>query len=757
MKSPVKGTDPHIGLFLWASIGVLCGFWIALSQVAVVPWHGRQTYFGLDGALAFLEEKTIDARLMFRGNIPSPVKVCYVNVDTDSIAEIGNFPWNRAIFARALGVLFERGKIRVAGMDFVFGKAGLPQLGREEAEAGSLELGKCINRYQNVVLPATYRAQMGKLEKADRSLPFLFDQHTKPEDADLPELPDFPVVGPTWGHVGLIDTVGEQLRWIPAFAHTEYKTYLAMAIQLALVYNGLGESAVEIQADRILIRDDASRILYMIPLKLGQLIEPNWFSPWASKENPSAGIASVLDYDRKAREGTDAEKEEAARFFEHFQDALVLIGPTDPLLWDTSLAPMNGSRQVPRVSVHGNLFKTIVSGQYIIRPPVWANALLICALGLGAASLSVMRNQYSGPGKFFAVVLTVGYVAAAFLLFAQARILVPVVAPVAAAVSCTFFAVLRQLMIEEQRRRRIKDLFGSYVSSAVVNEMVEKNTPPQTGGAEVEITAFFSDIVSFSTLAENLPPKELVELMCQYLGECTEAIIGAQVTLDKYVGDAIIAMFGAPLACRDHAAASCRAAIALQAEQAHLRERWAAEARWPEAAWTMRTRVGLHTGMAIVGNIGSELRFNYTMMGDTVNLAQRVEAAASHYGTGILVTEETRSAASRDDAGLVFLAIDRVTVPGRSRPVELWELLGAGDDVRRLHAEYARLYDEAHRHYRNGSWAVARDAFLLAAHADPFPRKKSPASVMAKRCEHLSSRPPVENFAYPLSKEAVSI
>jgi len=756
MKSPLKGTDSHIGLFLWASMGVLCGFWIALSQVSVVPWHGRPTYLGLDGALTFLEEKTIDARLIFRGNIPSPVKVCYVNVDTDSIAEIGNFPWNRAIFARALDILFERGKIRVAGMDFVFGNAGLPQLGREEAVAGSIELGKCITRHQNVVLAASYIAQMGELEKADCSFPFLF-RHTKPEDADMPELPSASALSPTAGRVGLIDTVGEQLRWIPAFARTEYHTYLAMAIQLALVYHGLGESAVEIQADRILVRDDASRILYEIPLKLGQLIEPNWFSPWVSKENPHAGIASVLDYDKKAREGTDEEKEEAARFFESFRDALVLIGPTDPLLKDISLVPMNGSSQVPRVSVHGNLFKTIVSGQYIIRLPAWANALLICALGLGAASLCVMRNQYSGPGKFFAVVLTVGYVVLAFLLFAQARILVPVVAPVAAAVSCTFFAVLRQLTIEERRRRRIKDLFGSYVSAAVVNEMVEKNTPPQTGGAEVEITAFFSDIVSFSTLAEKLPAKELVELMCQYLGECTEAVIGAQGTLDKYVGDAIIAMFGAPLACRDHAAASCRAAIALQAEQAHLRERWAAEARWPEAAWTMRTRVGLHTGMAIVGNIGSELRFNYTMMGDTVNLAQRVEAAASHYGVAILVSEDTRAAASRDDASLVFLAIDRVTVPGRSRPVELWELLGAGGDVRRLHADYVGLYEEAHRHYRNGSWAAARDAFLLAAHADPFPRKKSPASVMAKRCEHLSSRPPVENFAYPLSKEAVSI
>jgi adenylate cyclase len=710
----------------------------------------------VDGALAFLEEKTIDARLAFRGTISSPVKVCYVNVDTDSIAAIGNFPWNRAIFGRALDALFERGKIRAAGVDIVFGNAGLPQLGRAEAEAGSLELGRSIQKNKNVVLAATYGTQMGLLGKANRSFPFLFDKHTNPAEVDLPELPDVPVVGPTWGHVGLIDTTGKQLRWIPAFARTEFQTYLTMALQLAVLYNGLADSAVEIQPDRILVRAADSRVLYEIPLKLGQLIEPNWFSPWDSKENPSAGIVWILKFDRLAREGTDEEKELAARFFESFRDAVVLIGPTDPLLGDTWTAPMSGSRLVPRVSVYGNLFKTIVSGQYLIRPPVWVNSLLICGLGLGAAFLSVMRNRFSGPGKILAAVLVAGYVVAAFFAFSQARILVPIVAPIGAALSCTFLVVLRQLTIEERQRRRIKQLFGSYVSAEVVNEMVEKSTPPQTGGAEVEITAFFSDIIAFSLLAENLPAKDLVELMCQYLGECTEAVIGAQGTLDKYVGDAIIAMFGAPLPCPDHAAAACRAAISLQAAQARLRERWTAEGRWPEEAGKMQTRIGLHTGQAIVGNIGSALRFNYTMMGDTVNLAQRVEAAAAHYGTGILVSGDTCAAASPSAPDLVFLELDRVIVHGRTHPVELFELLGAGDEVRKLHCGWMRLYEEARQHYMLGSWTEAHAAFLQAAGAETVPRKKCPALVMAERCDRLIGQPPVENLAFPLSKEAIS-
>ncbi len=734
----------------------ICLFWVLISQVAIVPFPENPLYLGKDGLLSFLEEKTIDARLKFRGPIPSPVKVCYVNVDTDSLVAIGNFPWNRKIFAETLNILFERGKIRAAGMDFVFGSTGIPQLGRQEAEEGSFDLGKSINKNRNVVLAATYGTQMGLLDKK-RSFPFLFEKDSTPENADLPELPDFPVVGPTWGHVGLIDTTGEAVRWVPFFARTEHQTYYPMALQLFLLYHGLNSSAVEIQKDRMRILDPDSRPLLEIPLTFGQMVEPNWFSPWLSKENPWAGIASVLDFDRKAREGTEQEKAEAEEFFAAFQDAVVLIGPTDPLLKDISVAPLSGPNPVPRVSLHGNLFKTLVSGRFISRPPVWMNILLICGLGFGTAWLGVIPHRFSKWGKLLAVLALAGYVGAAFLLFAQKEILVPIAAPVGAALTCTFVALLRQLTIEENQRRRIKNLFGSYVSATIVEEMVEKNAPPRTGGEEVEITAFFSDIVAFSSLAETLPPKDLVDLMCQYLGECTTAVIGEQGTLDKYVGDAIIAMFGAPLPCKDHAAAACRAALALQATQAHLRHRWTQEAKWPAPVARMQSRVGLHTGSAIVGNIGSELRFNYTMMGDTVNLAQRTEAASAHYGVEILVTEETMLAASIADPQLVFRGVDRVLVPGRHQPVELYQLLGHGDEARETHKLKIQLYAEAREFYKRGLWADAREVFLRSLAAEPSPSAKNPSSIMLARCDRMMNRPPEENLAFPLTKEGNSI
>ena len=228
------------------SLAGICLVWVLLSQVPFLSFHGRTSILGRDGVLAFLEEKTINARLAVRGSIPSPTMVCYVNVDTASIVAFGNLPWNRTIFAKALDALFERGKVRAVGMDFVFGNAGMPRLGRAEAEAGSLELGKSINKNRNIVLAATYGTQMGMLGKRN-SFPFVFEKNYDPKESDLPELPDFPVVGPTWGHVGLIDTAGEALRWVPFFACTEHQTYLPMGLKLFLISRGLDDSAVEIR------------------------------------------------------------------------------------------------------------------------------------------------------------------------------------------------------------------------------------------------------------------------------------------------------------------------------------------------------------------------------------------------------------------------------------------------------------------------------------------------------------------------------
>jgi adenylate cyclase len=725
-------------------IGLL---WVLLSQVTLFPWRGGLNFIGPDGALGFLEERTINARLQVRGEIPSPLKVIYVNVDTEAMETLGNFPWSREVFALALDALFEQGGVRAVGLDFVFSATGLPQLGHEEAKAGSVLLGQAVRRHGQVVLAAAFGS--GTSGRTG-GFPYVFENNGA---GGRPELPDFPVVGPTWGHVGLINTVGDSVRSVPFFARVEDHTYLPMSLQLALIHWGVDASRIEIGPDAMLVRDDDNALLARIPLILGQLVEPNWFSAWPSGQNFRTSIVNVIAQGELAKSGPEEERATARAFFDNFRDAFVLVGPTDPLLKDLSILPLSGASPSPRVSIHGNLLKTLVSGRFLQRPPVWANVLVIMAMGFFSGFVCLLPSRFSRSGKVGLLLVVTLYLGGAFALFASRNVVLPLVAPLGAAASGFFLGTILQLAREQKQKRRIQDLFGTYVSAEVVNEMVEKNIPPQTGGAEVEITAFFSDIVSFSPIAEEIPAPDLVELMSEYLGEGTAAVMAANGTLDKYVGDAIVSIFGAPLPCRDHASAACRAALALQEGQARLRVRWSGQGmRWPVRVHQMSTRVGLHTGPAIVGNIGSKLRFNYTMMGDTVNLAARLEAAAGHFGAQILVSGETFTAARRDDPGLVFRALDRVLVPGRTQPVEVLELLGRGVEVAEACAARILAYAAARAIYRDGRWAEARQAFLEAAQLEPEGRAKNPASTMARRCEEMADRPAAHDFVFPLTK-----
>jgi len=732
-------------------IAAICVVWCLASQVPVMPNLKGPVLLGPDGLLSFVENPTIDARFSFRGNIPSPLKLVYVDVDTDSLNALGNFPWSRSVFADVIDVLFERGKIRAVGLDFIFSSTGIPQLGRDEAERGSLALGHSVHDHRAVVLAATYSSEQSILHKR-RGFPFLFNRRITKYDAELPELPDYPVAGPTWGIIGLIDVANDDVRHIPMFAQTKEKNYLAMALQLALLHYGLPENAIEITPDAITAKDEGGRLMMRIPLWLRQFVEPNWFSPWLSSENPRVSLAYLVDVARLAEKGTDEDKTKAEKFFAQFNDAMVLVGPTDAILKDVTPAPLNEG-VVPRVSLHGNLLKTIVGQRFLRRPPVWANVAIIVLVALAVSGLSVAnRVRVRRQGRLLAGVVAVGYVGVAFLLFSSADLILPIVAPLGAAICCSLYGVVAKLSLEEKRRQRIKNLFGNYVSSVVVNKLVEDDILPQTGGAEVEITAFFSDIAAFTALSEQLSPSELVDLMCEYLGEVTSAITLDGGTLDKYVGDAVIAMFGAPLPRADHAASACRAALAAQEAQARLRERWTQSGRrLPAEVMSMHTRIGLNTGLAVVGNIGSPLRFNYTMMGSAVNLTQRLESAGSHYGVGIIVSSVTASAALRDDRELVFRPLDRILVAGQQEAVDIFELLGRGEDARRANHARMEAYASARQLYLEGRWSEAGEAFLSASQLEISVGRKNPSLVMANRCEAfaLEGKDRVSAFSVP--------
>jgi adenylate cyclase len=205
-------------------------------------------------------------------------------------------------------------------------------------------------------------------------------------------------------------------------------------------------------------------------------------------------------------------------------------------------------------------------------------------------------------------------------------------------------------------------MFGPYVSPNLVEKMIEAGEDPKLGGHEAAITPFFASLHNYVGLAEKLPLQQLPELMNAYFTACTDAICAEGGTLDKYIGDAIVAMFGAPIALPDHALRACVAALRCQDEVARLRERFQREAAaWPEEARRLRLRIGLNTGPVIIGNFGSRTRFNYTMMGDNVNLAARMESGAKSWGVWTMCTDATKERLRADRR-----ATDSLSLAGRS-------------------------------------------------------------------------------------------
>ena len=734
-------------LFILIVLGI-CTLWSLLSQVQMLRLPGSETFLGPDGALAFLENLTIDARLHYRGPIDALVKLTYVDVDSESIRRLGNFPWNREFFALALDALFQQGGVQAAGLDFVFSSAGVPALGREEAEKGTRALGKAIHTNKNIVLAATYGSQNRPLGEIS-SFPFVFEQNYGKSEIGPPELPSFPVVGPTWGHIGLIDTVGEDVRYLPFFAKTDLHLYFPMSLNLALLYWGLDSSAVKIEKNRMLVIDKDGAIKSKIPLVMGQLVEPNWFNAWSSDADRHVSIVDVIAFGQAAKNGTPEEQELAKKFFEPLRGSVALIGPVDPLLKDLSVMPLSGQIPVPRVSVHGNLLKTITSEKFLHRLPQAANIAIIFALGFCATAFSLLPEKFSRPAKFLGGALTLLYIAAAFLLFQHYELLIPVIAPVGAAISCGFAGAFLQLSSQEEQKRRIKDMFGTYLSPALVERMVESGEEPQLGGVDAEITAFFSDVAGFSGFSELLTPQQLVALMNEYLTAMTDILMEQGCYVDKYIGDAIVGIYNAHATVENHALRACVTSQLLRQRLAELRKKWVSEGdKWPSIVGRMRMRMGINTGFATVGNMGSNRRFNYTMMGDTVNLAARCESGAKSYGVYTMVTGETRKAAEAAGDDCVFRFLDKIIVKGRSEPAEMHEVVCLRSDINDETIECIKIYDEGTAYYLTQEWDRAIAAFEHSARLEwnrPELNPDShdtPSSVMLSRAQRLKSNPP---------------
>ena len=442
-------------------------------------------------------------------------------------------------------------------------------------------------------------------------------------------------------------------------------------------------------------------------------------------------------------------------FFASFTNSIVLIGPEEKTFQDLAPTPFDKAT-VPKVSVHGNLIKTLTTGTYLKRLPDWMDYVATFIVCILLAGFAVYQGNRASIVQACGFLMLIGYVGLAFYTFSESHIIWPITTPTCAGLSTAFVGLAAMVVIEQKAKGKLKGMFGSYVSSDLVEQMVESGEEPKLGGEETGITAFFSDVQAFSSFSELLTPTGLVDLMNEYLTAMTNILQEERGTLDKYIGDAIVAMYGAPIPMADHAYQSVRTAILMQKKQIELREKWVPEVeKWGKChglVTQMQTRIGCNTGTATVGNMGALDRFNYTMMGDMVNLAARCESGAKAYGAYIMVTEETKiaSAATKDD--IAFRYLDKIVVKGRSQPVAMYEPTGFMNELTQETEDCLDCFRQGIDKYLKQDWGGALKLFEKAKELEPNRPgvtpgvKDNPSMILIDRCKVMEENPPGDEW-----------
>lgn len=496
---------------------------------------------------------------------------------------------------------------------------------------------------------------------------------------------------------------------------------------------------------------------YEIPKHTGYLMNINYFG--GPGTFPRYSYETVIDdseiilasEDSSFQMNTFSDPDFGLKYTDSFKDKIVLVGATMPELHDLHSTPLAEQGSMPGVEMHANAIQTILSSKHIRHISPWQNILIL----LGLITLTVlMTRRFAGIGGFsFYLAISVGVIGLTIFEFLQFNFVMDLVAMLMALTVGYITTQSYEYVVEQREKRRIRGLFSSYVSPDVVEEMVEEGKEPELGGDEVYITAFFSDIQSFSAFSEQLPANILVDLINEYLSAMTDILTAHGGTLDKYIGDAIVAFFGAPVPQEDHAYKACVVSQLMQQRLSELRDKWRSEGeRWPEIVHNMRNRIGINTGNMVTGNMGSQSRFNYTMMGDNVNLAARCESGAKQFGVYTMVTKNTKKEAEEYGDRCVFRFLDRIVVKGRTQPVEVYEIMGFRDHLADEQFACKETFEQAIEAYQQQEWDRAIHLFKQSKELEYFtPNDDSfihtnPSLVYLDRCEVMKENPPSEDW-----------
>mgnify|MGYP002853014314 FL=1 len=436
------------------------------------------------------------------------------------------------------------------------------------------------------------------------------------------------------------------------------------------------------------------------------------------------GIQNLYDNLKNEDEiyrGTFNEKKEV------YNGSFCIIGNTASSTTDLGTTPFN--RAYPNVGTHANVYNTIMT-QNFVREIHWLVGFIITAiLVLFSTIITSDKKAWVQNISGITVVLITTFIP--ILLMALLQIYVPVVAPVLISFTSFLVVLILHFVTSEKDKTVIRNAFSTYLAPAVVDEIVKDPSKLQLGGIEKRMTALFSDIKSFSSFSELVTPTKLVSVLNDYLGSMSDRILDEQGTIDKYIGDSIVSFFGAPFDLENSAWSACVSAIKMKQAEAEFNQRNIANNSIPRELYT---RIGINTGEMVVGNMGTSEKMNYTIMGDAVNLASRLEGVNKVYKSWILCSDSTWKEANSGDhmEKIVARKFDKVRVVGRDEPVQLWNILGFRNELSEQQLEAVEIYNEALKKYLSRDFAAAGKLFVKANKLTP--EDESPL-VYAQRCK----------------------
>lgn len=391
------------------------------------------------------------------------------------------------------------------------------------------------------------------------------------------------------------------------------------------------------------------------------------------------------------------------------------------------------------VEIHANALQNILDGEYLM--PVGRDATIGINAVFALLIVGVVFWVGTGWGGVTALLLGLGGVGLAFWVWVDGALMVPIVAPLLAGGLAYVGASAWVAIIEGREKRFIQGAFGKYVSPDVVASIAENPEALQLGGQKRTLSILFSDLSGFTSLSERLDPQDLLAHLNEYLTEMTRVVMDEGGTLDKYIGDAIMAFWNAPADVDDHAERALRAAVLMQRKMNELTARWAEAGDGSEA---LLVRIGVNTGEVVVGNVGGESRFDYSAIGDPVNLAARLEPANKTYDTLTMCSEFTLQHVDRDAFRLREL--DLIAVKGKERPVRVFEVIElAGVAAGEAREACLAAFDAGLARYRSHDWVGAAEEFERALAADAG---DGPSRVYLERARANEAEPPPTDWDF---------